>query len=132
MLLFCTGEVEAEEVGEDLLVDLLARGGEVVVFGEGLARTGVLPHGRPILGPLALWIDGAVRGEDGAVEPFVGKRQPRGALVVEVGEGSSLGSRVLGGGGHDGGLAGQAVRYYGSYRADGCQVEPSIIRFVGG
>jgi len=81
-----------------------------VIGREGLAGTGIGPDGGEILGPLACGIGGGVGGEDGAVELFVGEFEPRGALVVEVGEGSFLEAGVFGGGGLDGGLADEELR----------------------
>jgi hypothetical protein len=91
------GEVQAEERGQDLPVDLGAAGGKRVAGGQRLACAGVAPDFGPVLGPAAFGVCGVICRQDGPVQRLMCQAQPRGPLVVEVGEGPLLQARVLGG-----------------------------------
>ena len=70
-----------------------------------MAGTGVDPDFGPILIPISLVIRGGIRGENGAVEGFVGVFEPGGAFVVEFGKGAVFQPCIFCGGGHDRGMA---------------------------
>ena len=74
--------VEAEEVGEDSLIDLGAAGGEGVVGRQGPAGAGVGPDIGEVLAPVPVGVGRGVGGQDGAVEFGVGQPQPGGAAVA--------------------------------------------------
>jgi len=98
-------KVHPEQVGKNLLIHLPAARGLGMIGGQRLAGAGVAPDLGPVFGPAAFGVRGGIGGQDGPVQCLMGQAEPRGPLVVKVGEGPLFQAGILGGNGHDHRLA---------------------------